>query len=118
VIASENGRNRSKARQASARAAARDPNGKRAGLKSALRLGDFEAEARRHLDPAVFDYFAGGADDEVTMRENEAAFARLGLVPRVLRGGGPPQLEIGLLGSRASMPVLIAPTAFHRLAHP
>lgn len=88
-----------------------------AGKTPAL-LRDFEVEARRRLDSAVFDYFAGGADDEVTVQENEAAFARLGLVPRVLRGGGQPNLETGLLGSLVSMPILIAPTAFHRLAHP
>src|SRR6266536_614312 len=84
----------------------------------ALSPRELEAEARMRLDPAVYDFFAGGADDEVTLRENEAAFARVGLVPRVLRGGGEPRLDVVLPGSRASMPVLVAPTAFHRLAHP
>jgi 4-hydroxymandelate oxidase len=84
----------------------------------ALSLRELERQARERLDPAVYDFFAGGADDELTLRANEAAFARIGLVPRVLRGGGRPRLEVELLGSRASMPVVIAPTAFHRLAHP
>src|SRR5215211_7762126 len=84
----------------------------------ALSLRELEQQARERLDPAVYDFFAGGADDELTLRANEAAFARIGLVPRVLRGGGRPRLEVELLGSRASMPVVIAPTAFHRLAHP
>jgi 4-hydroxymandelate oxidase len=84
----------------------------------ALSLRELEQQARDRLDPAVYDFFAGGADDEVTLRANEAAFARIGLVPRVLTGGGRPRLEVELLGSRASMPVVIAPTAFHRLAHP
>ncbi len=83
----------------------------------ALSLRELEDEARERLDPAVFDYFAGGADDEVTLRANESAFARIGLVPRVLSGGGKPELGVTLLGCRISMPVLIAPTAFHRLAH-
>jgi 4-hydroxymandelate oxidase len=83
-----------------------------------LSLRDFEAEARKRLDPAVFDYFAGGADDEVTLRANETAFARIGLVPRVLSGNGKPELNVNLLGCRTSIPVLIAPTAFHKLAHP
>ena len=84
-----------------------------------LLLRDFESEAHRRLAPAVADYFAGGADDEITVRENESAFARIGLVPRVLRGlSDQPNLEVTLLGSRLAMPVLIAPTAFHRLAHP
>ncbi|MGI5289248.1 alpha-hydroxy acid oxidase [Nonomuraea polychroma] len=81
-------------------------------------LRGLEAEARARLDPAHYDYFAGGAGDEVTVRANEAAFARLGLVPRVLRGAAKLQTDVTLLGSRAAMPVLVAPTAFHRLADP
>lgn len=84
----------------------------------ALSLPELEVEAREHLDPVLYDFFAGGADDEVTARANPAAFATLGLVPRVLRGSGKRDLEVTLLGCPASMPVLIAPTAFHRLAHP
>jgi 4-hydroxymandelate oxidase len=83
-----------------------------------LSLRDLEEEARRRLEPAVFDYFAGGADDEVTLRANEAAFARIGLVPRVLCGSGKPELSLSLLGYRISMPVLIAPTAFHKIVNP
>lgn len=82
-----------------------------------LTLREFEAEARRRLDPVRYDFFAGGADDEVTLRRNETAFARLALVPRVLRGVAMRGIETSLLGCRSSMPVLIAPTAFHRLAH-
>ncbi|MEU8274851.1 alpha-hydroxy acid oxidase [Microbispora bryophytorum] len=81
-------------------------------------IRDFEAAARDRLDPAHYDYFAGGAGDELTVRANEAAFARLALLPRVLRGAGSPRIEVTLLGSRAAMPVLVAPTAFHRLADP
>jgi len=79
---------------------------------------DLEAEARRRLDPAVYDFYAGGAADEVTLRANETAFARISLVPRVLTGHRARDLGVDLLGSRADMPVLVAPTAFHRLAHP
>src|ERR687898_3117645 len=83
-----------------------------------LSLREFEEEARRRLAPAVYDFFAGGADDEVTVRANETAFAQIGLVPRMLRGGQARDTEIALLGRRAAQPLLIAPTAFHRLAHP
>ena len=79
---------------------------------------DLEAEARRRLDPAVYDFYAGGAGDEVTLRANETAFARISLVPRVLTGHRARDLGVDLLGSRADLPVLVAPTAFHRLAHP
>jgi 4-hydroxymandelate oxidase len=79
-------------------------------------LRELETAARLRLDAAVYDYFAGGADDEITLRENETAFARLRLVPHVLRGPVGTS-DVTLLGSRASMPVIVAPTAFHRLAH-
>jgi 4-hydroxymandelate oxidase len=83
-----------------------------------LSLREFEEEARRRLAPAVYDFFAGGADDEVTVRANETAFAHIGLVPRVLRGSQTRDLAVALLGRRVAQPVIVAPTAFHRLAHP
>jgi 4-hydroxymandelate oxidase len=83
-----------------------------------LSLRALEEEARGLLAPSVYDFFAGGAEDELTLRANEAAFLRIGLVPRVLRGGGAPDLGVSLLGRRLALPVLVAPTAFHRLAHP
>ena len=83
-----------------------------------ISLRELEAEAKRRLDPAVYDYFAGGADDEITLGANEAAFSRISLIPRVLRGAGERDLKVTLLGQRISMPVVIAPTAFHRLADP
>jgi len=82
-----------------------------------LSLRDFESKARQSLDPVVYDFIAGGADDEITVRANEAAFARIGLLPRVLRGKGKPELSLTLLGSPSAMPVVMAPTAFHRLVH-
>ena len=79
---------------------------------------DFERAARARLDPVYADFIAGGARDEITVRANEAAFARLQLLPRVLRGRAARELGITLLGSRASMPVLLSPTAFHKLVDP
>ena len=81
-------------------------------------LSEFEREAQKLLEPAVYDYFAGGADDEVTLRDNVAAFGRVALLPRVLCGVGAPDLRLRLLGVECAMPILIAPTAFHRLAPP
>ncbi|TDE41465.1 alpha-hydroxy-acid oxidizing protein [Nonomuraea mesophila] len=81
-------------------------------------LREVEAVARERLDPAHYDYFAGGAGDEVTVRANEAAFGRLALLPRVLRGAGKLETGVRLLDSRAAVPVLVAPTAFHLLADP
>jgi 4-hydroxymandelate oxidase len=83
-----------------------------------VNLRDFEATARTCLDPVYYDYFASGAQDETTVAANEAAFRGRTLIPRVLRGCPPPRLETSVLGQPAAMPVLIAPTAFHRLACP
>ncbi|SEB33911.1 4-hydroxymandelate oxidase [Amycolatopsis tolypomycina] len=81
-------------------------------------VAEFEATARERLDPAHYDYFAGGAQEEITLRENEEAYKRLRLIPRVLRGSDKRDLSVELLGTPSSMPILVAPTAFHRLAHP
>ncbi|HEX8865743.1 MAG TPA: alpha-hydroxy acid oxidase [Lentzea sp.] len=72
-------------------------------------LADLYEKARAVLDPVHHDFFAGGVGDEVVLAGNEAAFRRRALLPRVLRGG-----ETRDFGS----PVLISPTAFHKLAHP
>jgi 4-hydroxymandelate oxidase len=81
-------------------------------------LQEFEDEARRRLPRAYYDYFTGGAQDEVTLRANREAFQGIMLRPRVLRGGFQGSLETKLLDVTLDMPILIAPTAFHRLAHP
>jgi 4-hydroxymandelate oxidase len=86
--------------------------------RAALNLAEVAEAARRRLDPAYWDFFAGGAGDERTVRGNEEAFARRAIVPRVLRGVGARDLRIELFGAGLDMPVLLAPTAFHRLAHP
>lgn len=71
-------------------------------------LAELHEKARAVLDPVHYDFFAGGAGDEVVLAENEAAFRRRTLLPRVLRGEG----------NSHGFPVLISPTAFHKLAHP
>jgi 4-hydroxymandelate oxidase len=81
-------------------------------------LREFEAAAQGRLDPAHYDFFAGGAQDEHTVRANQRAFDQITLVPRILRGAGAPRLDVTVLGADMAMPILLAPTAFHRLAHP
>jgi 4-hydroxymandelate oxidase len=78
---------------------------------------DFEAEAAVRLSADVLDYYAGGALDEVTLRENHAAYDRIPLYFRALAGLRARSLETTVLGERVSMPVLVAPTALHRMAH-
>jgi len=82
-----------------------------------VNVRDYENAARLKVDPIHADYFNGGAGDEITLRANEQGFAALALLPRVLRGSAKRELDVTLLGSRAAMPVLLSPTAFHRLVH-
>ena len=77
-----------------------------------------EEEAERLLPQMVFEYYAGGAGDEVTLRDNRAAFARVKLRPRMLCGVEEPSLATTALGQHLAMPVAVAPMAYQRLAHP
>ncbi len=79
---------------------------------------DYEAYARDRLTEQAWAYIAGGAADEWTLRENAAAFERLRLRGRVLgdmAGGDGTALE--LFGQRLAHPILLAPVAYHKLAH-
>lgn len=78
---------------------------------------DFERLAESRLRREVFDYYVGGAQDEVTLRENRAAYDRIAVYYRVLADVGQRSSETTVLGERVSMPVMVAPTAFHRMAH-
>ncbi len=73
--------------------------------------------ARAVVDPVAFDYFVGGADDEVTLADNDAAWQRLRLLPRVLRDVSAVDPRTTVLGQEIASPLIVAPTAYHRLAH-
>ncbi|MBW3606392.1 MAG: alpha-hydroxy-acid oxidizing protein [Actinobacteria bacterium] len=79
---------------------------------------DFEARARDRLEPAVYDYYAGGADDQVSVNDNPRAWQRVRLRPRVLRDVTAVDTTVTMLGATAAAPIGIAPTAAHELAHP
>jgi isopentenyl diphosphate isomerase/L-lactate dehydrogenase-like FMN-dependent dehydrogenase len=83
-----------------------------------INVADFEATARKRLDPGVYDYIAGGAGDEHTLRQNRTAFERWELRPRVLVDISSVSAATRVLGTEVALPVLVAPTAFQRLAHP
>ncbi|MFN3267070.1 MAG: alpha-hydroxy acid oxidase [Deinococcales bacterium] len=82
-----------------------------------LNLLELEHAAKQQMQQTAFDYYVSGADDEITLRENREAYTRLKLNYRVLTGVGARKLETTLLGQRLSMPVIVAPAAFQRLAH-
>src|SRR5262245_33322010 len=79
-------------------------------------LGGLEEMARQVLDEGAFAYVASGSDDEETLRDNEQAWRALRLVPRVLRDVSEVSTATTLLGRERSHPVVLAPTAMHRLA--
>lgn len=81
-------------------------------------LLELEDMARAKVPRAAFDYIAGGADDEVSLRRNREAFGRWALRPRVLVDVSKRDTSTTVLGTKVSMPVLVAPTAFHCLVHP
>lgn len=81
-------------------------------------LADYEALAREHLSEGAWAYFSGGAGDEWTLRENIAAYARLPLRPRVLRDLTGANTRTELFGTVLPAPILLAPVAFQKLAHP
>jgi isopentenyl diphosphate isomerase/L-lactate dehydrogenase-like FMN-dependent dehydrogenase len=83
-----------------------------------INVADFERAAEAKLEPGVLGYFAGGAGDEVTLRENEAAWGRWRLRPRMLAGLREWGTASELLGREVSMPLLVAPIAYQRLVDP
>ncbi len=84
---------------------------------AAINLDDFEGLARAALPGPTFDYFAGGACDEHTVVANRAAFARWWIRPRFLVDVSRIDTSVTVLCRTLTLPVLGAPTAFHRLAH-
>ena len=84
----------------------------------AINLFELERKARELLPLTEYDYYASGANDEITLRENRAAYERIALLPHMLVDVSERQMSTTVLGETISMPVLIAPTAFQGLAHP
>jgi isopentenyl diphosphate isomerase/L-lactate dehydrogenase-like FMN-dependent dehydrogenase len=80
-----------------------------------INVADYERAAAESLEPGMLGYFAGGAGDEVTLRENVGAWRRWRLRPRMLAGVAEVRTAAQILGAEVSMPVLVAPVAYQRL---
>ena len=87
-------------------------------LARAASVADLRRLARRRLPGGVFDYIDGGAEDERTVRANEAAFAATAFRPRVLRGIEEVETTSTVLGRPLPYPLVLAPTGFTRIADP
>src|SRR3954467_7297974 len=81
-----------------------------ADLSYAVSIEDLRQIARRRLPRAIFDFFDGGAEDEVTLRENRAAFERVRLLPKVLVNVAQVDMTTDLFGVKSTLPLAIAPT--------
>ncbi|MDR5683313.1 MAG: alpha-hydroxy acid oxidase [Armatimonadota bacterium] len=94
------------------------PGADRTDLDRIHSVCDLEALARDHMDSATWAYYAGGAADEVTLRDNVWAFTRYRLRPRVLVDVSRVDPQTTVLGTPVAMPVGLAPCALQGLAHP
>ena len=84
----------------------------------AVNIDDLRRLARRRLPNGVFNYIDGGAEDEVTMQTNRAAFRRWNFAPRVLRDMSRVDTSATLLGRRLPFPLVLAPAGFTRMPDP
>lgn len=89
-----------------------------ADMHDLLTIDDFEAAARGVLSQLAYDYFRSGADAQRTLGRNRAAFDDYEIWPRTLVDVSRIDLGVELLGHALPHPILIAPTAYQRLAHP
>ena len=87
-------------------------------VSNCLNIADLETICRRRMGKEGLDYYTSAADDEITLRENRAAFQRVFLVPRVLVNVKAVDLTTSLLGTACSMPLYISACALGKLAHP
>jgi (S)-mandelate dehydrogenase len=76
----------------------------------AWNIEDLRRMAKRRLPRAIFDFFDGAAEDEITLRENRAAFERVRLAPKMLTGVARIDTSATILGARAELPIAIGPT--------
>jgi 4-hydroxymandelate oxidase len=80
-------------------------------------VSEMHAAARDKLDPAIYDYYAGAAMDEITLADNSEAFEQLQLHYSVLKGVGTRSTETTVLGQIIDTPIMLAPVAFQKMAH-
>ncbi|TQD74049.1 hypothetical protein C1H46_040431 [Malus baccata] len=81
-------------------------------------VSEYEAIAKEKLPKMAYDYYASGAEDQWTLAENRNAFSRILFRPRILIDVSHIDVTTTVLGFKISMPIMIAPTAFQKMAHP
>lgn len=86
-------------------------------LTDVMNLAELERLAEAQVPKFAWDYYASGADDEITLRRNRDAFRTIALHYRVLVDVSLRKLDTTVLGTPIALPIVVAPTAFQRLAH-
>ena len=86
-------------------------------LKNCITVEDYRRRARRALPAPIYDYLAGGADDEWSVTNNESAFLRYDLMPEYLRDISKIDMTAKVLGAKLAAPIILAPTGMSRLFH-
>ncbi|GBG75082.1 Glycolate oxidase (GOX)-like protein [Chara braunii] len=81
-------------------------------------VSEFQWLAKEKLPKMVYDYYASGAEDQWSLQENRKAFERIRFRPRVLIDVSKMDMSTTVLGYKISMPIMVAPTAMQRMAHP
>ncbi|KAG4213214.1 hypothetical protein ERO13_A01G041100v2 [Gossypium hirsutum] len=79
---------------------------------------EYQEIAKQKLPKMVYDYYASGAEDQWTLHENRFAFTKILFRPRILIDVSKIDMTTTVLGFNISMPIMIAPTAFQKMAHP
>ncbi|KAL0441331.1 UNVERIFIED_CONTAM: Peroxisomal (S)-2-hydroxy-acid oxidase GLO4 [Sesamum radiatum] len=83
-----------------------------------VNVSEFQELARLALPKMYYDFYAGGAEDQHTLEENVKAFQRIFIRPRVLIDVSRTDTSTTIMGYKTSAPIMVAPTAMHKLAHP
>ncbi|KMZ61496.1 L-lactate dehydrogenase (cytochrome) [Zostera marina] len=81
-------------------------------------VSEYEAIAKQKLPKMVFDYYASGAEDQWSLQENRNAFSRILFRPRILIDVSKIDMTTNIMGFKISMPIMVAPTAMQKMAHP
>jgi isopentenyl diphosphate isomerase/L-lactate dehydrogenase-like FMN-dependent dehydrogenase len=85
-----------------------------------MNISEYHQLAKEKLSEPAYGYFSAGSDDMITRDDNETSFKKIKLLPRVLVDTSNCDTKVSLLGGRIKMdcPILVAPSAMHKLAHP
>ena len=86
-------------------------------LKNCITVEDYRRRAQNALPAPIYDYLAGGADDEWSVSNNQSAFNRFQLMPEYLRDISEIDMSATVLGAELAAPIILAPTGMSRLFH-